>query len=143
MSTSYWLITGVGLNADHIEISQKKLRAFLQEELDGGREDFPEVWEDSKELDVNDYLYGEPYDNLGDLLTFCDDTDTLTYGDDGEGTPYFYYPPSMPWQQGVRDPLTLDDCKRNIVKAVQRISDMTEEEIMNIIDEDLYVIGYG
>jgi len=88
-------------------------------------------------------MYGEPFDNLGDLLAHCDDTDSLCYGDDGESGSYLYYPPSLPWQRSDNDPETKEEVHRRIIKAVQRITDLPDEEISSMIDDELYVVGMG
>ena len=41
------------------------------------------------------------------------------------------------------EPKTEQEVIDRIIKAVQKITDMTEEEIEKIIDNDLYVVGVG
>ena len=65
------------------------------------------------------------------------------YGDDGESGAYLYYPPSLPWQRTENDPQTLEEVHRRIIKAVQRVTDLTSEAIEVMIDDDLYVVGIG
>lgn len=67
----------------------------------------------------------------------------ITYGGDGEGGYYFYYPPSMPWELREDDPKTIDEVHRRIVTAVQKVTDLSEAEIEEMIDDDLYVVGIG
>ncbi len=146
MSVSYWMIEGIGIDTDKIEplINKEKLAKMLLEQLPDD-EDLLKIIEGKKydELDVRDFLYGEPFENLGDLLTHCDDTDSITYGDDGDGGAYFYYPPSMPWHRVLNEPDTLEEVHRRIIKAVQVITDLPSEEIETMIDDDLYVVGIG
>lgn len=146
MSVSYWMIEGVGLNAADIEshINKEKAARFFSEQ-------FPEEADlkdmvltgDFSSFDMEEYYYGNGFENLADVLCHCDDTDSLTFGDDGEGTAYFYYPPSMPWHHTPDEPQTEQEVIDRIIKAVQKITDMTEEEIKKIIDNNLYVVGIG
>lgn len=146
MSVSYWMIQGVGIDTDKIEpfIDKEKLAAMLIAQLPDDDEllDIVEKKEYDK-LHVEDYLYGEPFNNLADLLTHCDDTDSITYGDDGECGSYFYYPPSMPWQRTENEPNTLEEVHHRIIKAIQVITNLSHEEIDAMINDDLYVVGCG
>ncbi len=146
MSVSYWMIEGVGINTDKIEsfIDKEKLAAMLHGQLPDD-EVILDIIENKKyeQLEVSDFLYGEPFYNLADLLTHCDDTDSITYGDDGDGGSYFYYPPSMPWHRVENEPDTLEEVHRRIIKAVQVITDLSYEEIEAMIDDELYVVGIG
>lgn len=105
MSVSYWLIEGVGLNADNIEpyINKENTVRFFCEQ-------FPDEAElkdmiaagDYTSFDMEEYYYGNGFENLADVLCHCDDTDSLTFGYDGDGGAYFYYPPFhavAPYQQ--------------------------------------------
>lgn len=118
MSVSYWMIEGVGINTDKIEsfLDKEKLAQMLLKQLPDD-EELLEMSVNKKYdgLDVREFLYGNPFENLGDLLTHCDDTDSITYGDDGEGGSYFYYPPSMPWHRTETEPDTLEEVHRRII----------------------------
>lgn len=146
MSVSYWMIEGVGINTDKIEsfLDKEKLAQMLLKQLPDD-EELLEMSVNKKYdgLDVREFLYGNPFENLGDLLTHCDDTDSITYGDDGEGGSYFYYPPSMPWHRTETEPDTLEEVHRRIIKAVQVVTNLSASEIETMIDDDLYVVGVG
>lgn len=146
MSVSYWMIEGVGIDTDKVEpfLDKVKLAKMLLEQLPDN-EWLLEISTNKKydELDVQDFLYGEPFGNLGDLLTHCDDTDSITYGDDGGGGSYFYYSPSMPWHRTETEPDTLEEVHRRIIKAVQAVTNLSASEIETMIDDDLYVVGIG
>lgn len=146
MSVSYWMIEGIGIDTDKIEpfLNKEKLARMLLEQLPDD-EELASIIENKQynELDVNDFLYGEPFNNLADLLTHCDDTDSITYGDDGDGGAYFYYPPSMPWHRTDNEPDTIEEVHRRIITAIQVIADLTDDEIETMINDDLYVVGIG
>lgn len=146
MSMSYWLLEGVGICADEIvpHIENKKLAHMLLKEMPED-EELISIVKNKKydELQIDEFLYGEPYDSVAEMLTFCDDTDSITYGDDGEGTSYFYYPPSMPWHQTDTEPQSLEEVHKRIINAVQKITSLSNEDIAKMIDDELYVVGFG
>lgn len=150
MSTSYWMIEGIGLNTDQIYLHLNKEKAVLLliEQLEHETEIVAELgrllWSgDLSGFDIDDYLYGSPFDNFADMLTYCDDTDTITYGDDGDGGHYFFYPPSMPWEMQDNEPQSIREVHNRIIKAVQKITDLDASEIDGMIDDELHVVGFG
>lgn len=145
MSTSYWVVSGVGICTDEIRdhINKRKAIEFLLTQLPDDEELLE--WKkrrDLKNFDIDDFLYGNPFENLADLLTHCDDTDTLTYGD-AEGCDYFYYPPTMPWYHRDNEPKTVEEVHERIIDAVMVITDLSEVEIERMIDDDIYAVGCG
>lgn len=146
MSVCYWIIEGVGIDTDKIVpyLNKDKLINFLAQQLLDD-EDIAELYSnpESFSFDIEDFLCGNPFDNLADLLTHCEDTDTLTYGDDGEGGSYFYYPPSMPWHMRKNESKTIDEVHERIISAVQKVTNLTDTEILDMIDDDIYVVGVG
>lgn len=150
MSYCYWMIEGVGINTDRIRpyLNQDKLLDLLAQQLPNEEDvlELVQLREDNgkrPDFDIDDYLYGQAFENLADLLTFCDDTDTITYGDDGEGGYYFFYPPSMPWDRREEDPKTIEEVHQRIITAVRKVADLSDEEIELMIDDELYVVGAG
>lgn len=146
MSMSYWMIEGVGLNADDVapHINKEKTVRFFLEQLPE-ESDLADMIaaNDYSSFDIEEYYYGNGFESLADVLCHCDETDSLTFGDDGAGGAYFYYPPSMPWHHTSNEPQSEQEVIDRIIKAVQKITDMTEEEIKKIINNDLYVVGCG
>ncbi len=146
MSISFWLISGIGIDAEEIreEINTAKLVWFLTEQCPDDTE-LKTMLElgDFSAFDLDDYLYGCCFDNLADILCHCDETDTLTYGSDCDGRNFFYYPPSMPWDRVSNEPQSKQEVIDRIIAAVQKITDLSDEQIMKIIDTDLYVVGCG
>lgn len=146
MSMSYWMIEGVGIDVEKIRphLNKRKVLNLILEQCPDD-EDALE-WKKRRDLtkfDIDDYLYGNPFDNLGDLLTHCDKTDSITYGDNGDGEVYFYYPPSMPWDRTENDPSSLKEVHRRIVDAVMVVTDLSADEIEKMIDDDIYEVGCG
>jgi len=146
MSVSYWMIAGVGIDVDKVKphLNNEKLAQFLAEQLPDDEIVIEIIEKEAySDLDINDFMYGEPFDNLGDILAHCDGSNSLSYGDDGESGAYLYYPPSLPWERTENDPDTLEEVHRRIIKAVQCVTDLSEEKIEEMIDDDLYVVGIG
>lgn len=145
MSMSYWIISGIGIACYEIEpyVKRDKLFDFIRSEL--CKKDlerlFPGI--EYPSLSIDEIVSMAGYDDIADLLCHCDDTDSLTYGNDGEGGCYFYYPPSMPWEQTPTEPKSVEEVIDRIVNAVQKITDMTSEQIESLIDTELYVVGMG
>ncbi len=146
MSTCFWMIEGIGLNAKDIEsrVSTEKVVRFFAKQLP----DKPELIDmimsnDFSKFDINDYMYGNGFENIADVLCHCDDTDSITFGDDGNGNCYFYYPPSMPWHHTKTEPKSEEEVISRIISAVKKITDMSPYEIRELICTDLYVVGIG
>ena len=81
MSVSYWLIEGVGLNADNIEPyinKEKTLRFFCEQVPDEAEVKDTIAAGDYTSFDMEEYYYGNGFENLADVLCHCDDTDSRT-----------------------------------------------------------------
>lgn len=142
MSVCYWTIEGIGINAENIRefIDVEKFKKHLKENYKGIQHT---ELESTDEFDIDNYLGGNLYDNLADLLTFFDSSDSLVYAEDEEGNSYLYYPPSMPWHRTENEPQTQEEVHRRIVKAVQGIASLTEESIEKMIDDDIFIVCCG
>ena len=138
MSASYWICEGVGIRANQLcpFLNTQKCVQLLKKQMPG-----EEISEDR--FDIDDYLYGEPFENLADVFTFCDDTDSITYADNGDGECYFLYPPSYPWERTENEPSSIAEVHERIIKAVLRLCDMTREQVEDLIDNDIYDYGCG
>lgn len=142
MSTCYWMCEGIGIRTNRLyeHLNRDKCIEVLRRELGA---DFDEDFCENNEFDIDEYLYGNPFENLGDLLCHCDDTNTMTYGDNGDGEYYFYYTPSYPWNRKENEPLSIVEVHERIIDAVQCISDLSRKQIEDMIDDDIYDYGCG
>lgn len=138
MSVCHWICEGIGIYTDDIfgELDTKKCIKFLKEQL-------PDEEIDEEEFDIDDYLWGEPFDNLGDVLCHCDDSNTLTYGDNGDGEHYFFYTTSYPWERRENEPTSIEEVHNRIIAAVQKLCNLTSDQIEKLIRDDLYEYGCG
>lgn len=146
----HYTIEGIGVNIDHIRyrLNKKKLIEFLIEQLPIGTvDDLKEIYSEGEPyegFDIDDYLYGNPYDGIEEILASCDDNEWLTYNDNGEGSHYVYFPKSYPWERArYRFPRSVEEVKFCIVGAIQKVTDMTENEILAVINEDIYDYGWS
>lgn len=145
MSVCYWSIEGIGIPMSEVfpHLNNAKVIDFLANELP---EDINlNMWKNAdnpEEFDIDCYLYGMPFDNLAEMLTHCDNTDTLTFGET-ENDCFLYYRPSMPWDHVQNEPKSANEVHRRIVKAVQALTDLSEEEIESLIVDDLFEVGCG
>lgn len=146
MSMCYWMIEGVGIDTSKLwqHLNKRKLVNLISKQCPDDEEIIE--WKRRRnltEFDVDDYLDGNPFENLADLLTHCDYTDTLCYGDDGDGGIYFYYPPSMPWHHRENEPQSIEEVHKRIIDAVMEVTDLSKAEIEEMIDDDIYSVGCG
>lgn len=110
-------------------IDTKKLYNFLQEELQGMH--IPQ------DVNIEDLTHGQPYCCLGEVFALLDNSDTLTF--DGN---YLFYPQSFPWERTDNEPQTIEDVHNNIIKAVQKLVDLEEEQIDEFIDNAMHICEY-
>lgn len=141
MSMAYWTIDGVGIRAEDLQpfIDCEKLNAFLMKkfEIDEG----DPILDDST---LDDFLNGEPYDNFAELLSHCDDSNILTYADNGDCEySYLYYPPTMPWNRRENEPTSPEEVHEFIAAAVSKICNIPREKLDELIDDELNVEGCG
>lgn len=140
MSMTHWMIEGVGVCVSDLRpcINADKFLDFLKEQ----RLDTPIPEGKDVESYIDDWI--ERLNVLGNVFCLCDATATLTYCDNGEGDCYLYYPPSMPWERSENEPETLEEVHEILVNTIQRLTDLTKEQIENVlIDDNLYVHGCG
>ena len=140
MSTCYWMCEGIGIKANELYpyLNKSKCISVLKRELG---EDF-EI-QDGGDFEIDDYLFGNPFENMGDFLCHCDDTNTMTFGDNNDGDCYFYYVPSYPWERRHNEPLSITEVHERIIDSVQCVCDLSRTQIEDMIDDDIYDYGCG
>lgn len=135
----YFICQGIGISAE-------ELFPFLDKQkcITTIKRLHPEAKVSEADFDIEDWIFGMPYDSLAELLTFCDDTNTITYGDTGGcGTSYFYYIPSYPWERTENEPQSVDEVHERIIDAVLKLCDMPREQIEDMINDEIYDVGCG
>ena len=141
MNSWDWPIIGIGICITDLEedLDKERVALLLQEQLPED-ENVRRIVQtgDYDKLNLDKYLHGRVFDNLADLFTYCDDTDTLTYADNNGGYCFLYYPPSMPWERGESDPDSREEVHRRIIRAVKKLTTMPESKIAEMIDDALF-----
>lgn len=126
MSMKACPIEGYGINTNGISdrIVPEKFVAFAKEQ---------NIYREGHD-DPEDYIYDVFY-GYGDLLCHCDDSNQMNYGST-EYCDYFLFAPAYPWYQNEEyfKIKSKRDVETIIVNAVQKLTDMTEEEIRHKID---------
>lgn len=138
MSMCYWMCQGIGIRTNDLYpfLNTAKCIEVIKEQI-------PDEDIDEESFNIDDFFYGEPFQNLGDLLCHVDVTNTLTYGDNGDGEYFFYYTPSYPWDRVQNEPESIKDVQERIISAVLCLCDMKIEEVESLIDDDIYEYGCG
>ena len=132
MSFTPWTVEGVGISVNTFahRIDEEKLFHKIQEvthtSLEGREEDPLE----DLILDVFGYsdYYIDPEEYPGLLFGYCAEER------------FIFFPPAMPWQRKENEPKTLEEVHQMIVKLVCSITDMTADEVLKEIDDDLLVV---
>lgn len=138
MSMNYWMCEGIGIATSTLKpyLDTSKCIELIKEKSNN------ELIPDKRDFDIEDYFFGL-FENLADMLCYCDDTDTLTWTGDGEGEYYFYYTPSYPWNRRENEPNSMVEVHERIKDSVQRLCSLTREQIEEFIDDDIYECGFG
>ena len=141
MSMSYWMCAGIGIRVNQLypHLNKKKCIEVLIKQLGEAEMEGIEPYE----FEIDDYMFGEPFANLGDFLCTVDDTNTLTYGDNGYGEYYFYYTPSYPWERSKNEPVSIQEVHERIIDAVIQVCNLSRAEIEAMIDDEINDVGCG
>ena len=139
MSMCYWMCEGIGVRTNKLlpHLNADKCIKLIKNEFGD------EFINNEKEFNINDYIHGEPFENLAIMLCHCDDTNVLTCRD-AENDEYFLcYTPSYPWERRTNEPTSIEEVREIIKDAVQRICNLTREEIETMIDDDIFEYRRG
>lgn len=145
MSMCHWICQGIGIRTNDLypHLNSRKCAEFLNRMIPRKNID-EEIDPNSFNVSyIDEYFYGEPFDNLGELLCHADDTGTMTYGDNGDSEYYFYYIPSYPWERRGNEPSSIQEVHDRIIDAVLVLCDMSRAEVDALIDDDIYDYGCG
>lgn len=114
MSSNNCLIYGIGICCEDIEIYLDRDKC-----IKAAQEFSPNPIEvDGRIFNIHDYIQGNPFDGMGELLCKCDFTGTTIYAYDDWGCSYFYYPPTFPWNRLKNEPQSIKEVHDIIIKSV-------------------------
>lgn len=139
MSMAYWMNEGIGIDIDNLypHINHEKVVECLKR-----------LYPDDPDVEAD---YNEDHDisifcDQGDYAEFLcnlDDDNVFCYGNDGDGRYFFLYPPCFPWEVKDADPKTMEEVHQRIIAIVRQITDLPDEAIDKLIDNDIYEVGCG
>ena len=130
---------GVGIATSKLKphLDTSKCIKFIKEQSND------ELHTDGIEFCIDDYLRGNLFENLAEMLCCCDDTDTLTWESNGDGEYYFYYTPTYSWHRRKNEPNSIEEVHERIIIAVQRLCNLPKELVEQLINDDIYEYGCG
>ena len=131
MSWTYGVAAGYGVDVLQYRdrIDEKKFFDFIKEK---GIYD-----EECNEVD--DYI-GNQFVGYSGLFEYCDESGILSADNGDDYKEWLFVEPVFPWSVG-KNVKTKEEAKELIIKAVQKITDLTAEEIEKDIDyfQDIYM----
>lgn len=143
MSTSYWAIEGLGLEADRSLFDYQKLLFFIKANFDLPNEDFEDVDEESFE----DFLYSTDIYYEGLLEAIVEDfgnkhVDFISGCNSDEGE-YILFFPGYPWEYDKDDAnITEEDAVELVYECIRPyLKDSLSKE--DILEKIGYVSTYG
>lgn len=92
---------------------------------------------------MTEYMYGNPFENFADVLTHCDDSDSRHSVMMVRAAITYITLRLCRGGSEKMSPGSLDEVHDRIVAAVQKVTDMKREEILWLINDDLFVVGCG
>lgn len=137
MSVCYWMCEGIGVRSSDIYPLLNKEKCFNEVQR---------LYPDNtalEDFELNDYLDGDCFQNLGDFLYQLDDTETTNWGDNGDDETYFLYSPKYPWQVTSEDPKSREEARALIKRTLLKVCDVDDETLERLIDNDIYEYGCG
>lgn len=164
MPMNYWLISGIGLNSSKLRklLNKEKLVNFLHEKLPNNEEItdmirnrnydglFIEMVDRNdngdqkfKSVNFDEILYDNFDGFIGGMLVCYTGGGSFTFCDNGSGEEYFFYMTSMPWNRSENEPRSIDEVRERIINAVQKFTNLSRNEIGEMINNDLYIICCG
>lgn len=141
----YWPIQGIGIETCVIFKHLNKQKWF-----DAVKSLHPDWFEEGAgpainagSFDIHDFdnlAYEHGYMSLAELFCELDDSEKLTWFYGGN-TDYFLYKPSYPWEREKDDPRSIEDVYGYFVGLLRKITDLSEQEIVGLIDDDIATCG--
>lgn len=100
-----------------------------------------EITED--DFDLEEFIFGDPYQSLAELMCEIDGSGVMGYADNGYGEDYYLYCPSYPWTWRKNEPKSISEVHRIIIKTISKITNLKLDQIEAMIDDDIYDHGCG
>ena len=143
MSICHWMCEGIGVRVydiyQYLNLGRclTEIKALFPNDPKIQRID-PESFDENK---FDDLTSGDRFVCVGDFLSQLDNNRVLSYGDNGVGESYCYYPPKYPWHLTDSDPKSLKEARELVKTVVRKVCDVDEETLEELIDDDIYEYG--
>ena len=143
MSMCHWIVEGVGFDCGKLwdYLNKEKCIAFIEKHIGYEFSD-----EEKENFDINemfeDYIE-EQFCNIGEAFAVCDETNLTGFGDNGQGDCFYLYWPRYPWQHRPNEPHSIEEVHEILKKAVHVLCDISDEELDELLDDDIYEYGCG
>ncbi len=142
MSSSYGVVYGYGIPVDGLgdRVVPEKFIKFCREKGIWFDEDDRIIEEDGFDSTIIVDCLSGSYTSVEEVFADLDDTGLLDYDNGEMWGGYLLYYPTYPWNKGVRVAESKEQVENAIIKAVQKLTDLTDDEIKDKIKyiEDYY-----
>ena len=142
---SIFAIRGYGICCEDFreKIVPEKVFALLKEKEPNKSPELLAQWEEEYKLDADSFDLCEivdrfctDYCNLADLFSKADPTGQLSVDDNpNAGRSYLFCQAVMPWEAAASPFQTGSDVEEAIIAAVQKLTDLSAEEVLEYIDD--------
>lgn len=147
-TTTTTVTTGIGLKVKNITpyfVKSKVIREILDqvgEFIDAEyANELRRIYRTGRDEKVvtEDVIYQAGYNSSAEFLMWCDVSDIISCGKDLSGDECVFFARSMPWERVENEPESIDEVYSRIVEMVQRVTNMTADQIADLIIDGLVV----
>lgn len=150
---SVFAIRGYGIRCEDIKdnIVPEKVFSLLKESVGKDSEEkmrclsaLEDEYKNTNNFDINEIVdyFCTNYCHLAELFAVADETGNLSTDNNSDaGNSYLFCPAVLPWEASEQHFKTEEDVNDAIIAAVQKLTDLSAEEILHHID-DVYDGGY-
>lgn len=87
----------------------------------------------------------EEDESFGHIFFGADTLNVLCASDNGDGKQFILYPPSYPWNEEMQVLKSIDSVKEYLCEVVMNftLDSVTEDDLIKLIDTDIYEVGCG
>lgn len=139
MKQHFWPCVGIGVRMSTLYpfINNKKCYDILKKRFpEQVIDDFDEEFFDIDEFCCELSLYG-----LAEFLCMLDDTNTLSWNENGSIESFCYYVPTYPWNRKSNEPVSKTEVHERIVDVLILVTDLTRNEAGMLIDDNINEVG--
>ena len=98
-------------------------------------------------INIEDCLYPSDgssiFDSIGEYILSYDKSNALECFTDPDGNTYVYYPRRYPWEMRDNDPNSIETTHELIKNVLSESLRISEKQVEEFIDDELFVECYG